>query len=108
MRFLARNMAWFLRCKEAEEKTGAPASAGAGNLYQLHPMKMAITDPSGAVRNRLLQGRSNVCNFYQQNLFLAPYEVAYIGHLPGKDLAVKILFPVNIGDAVLQLPDGGP
>lgn len=33
-------------------------------------------------------------------------EVAYIGAFPGKDLVIEILLPVDVGNAVLQLPDG--
>lgn len=38
--------------------------------------------------------------------FFCRDEVAYIGTLPGKDLVIEILLPVDVGNAVLQLPDG--
>lgn len=38
--------------------------------------------------------------------FFCRDEVAYIGTLPGKNLIIEILLPVDVGNAVLQLPDG--
>ena len=48
MRILGKNMAWFLKCKEAGEKAGISAGAGEDQFHELCPIR---SDPDEATNS---------------------------------------------------------
>lgn len=57
-------------------------------------------NPFSTSRDAFHRGHPFFLSFFRRD------EVAYIGAFPGKDLVIEILLPVDVGNAVLQLPDG--
>ena len=57
-------------------------------------------NPFSTSRDAFHRGHPFFLSFFRRD------EVAYIGAFPGKNLIIEILLPVDVGNAVLQLPDG--
>ena len=57
-------------------------------------------NPFSTSRDAFHRGHPFFLSFFRRD------EVAYIGAFPGKNLIIEILLPVDVGNAVLKLPDG--